>query len=89
MPVRVIKPDPLFDGLGQEPVFLESHYWEVKEAPHGFNVLASTAECPVQAIKRVDKLVYGTQFHPELFDAEHTEGRKLIANFLRLAATIK
>lgn len=28
------------------------------------------------------------QFHPELFDAEHTAGRRLIANFLKLAAVI-
>lgn len=88
MPVRVLRSDPLFEGLGREPVFLESHYWEVKESPQGFNVLASTTECPVQAIKRIDKLVYGTQFHPELFDVEHTAGRRLIANFLTLAGVI-
>jgi len=29
-PVRVLKADPIFEGLGENPVFLEAHYWEVK-----------------------------------------------------------
>jgi len=31
MPVRVGKPDPIFKNLGTDPVFFESHYWEIKE----------------------------------------------------------
>ncbi len=89
MPVRVLEPDPLFEGLGKEPVFFEAHYWEVKETPPHFRLLASTDECRIQAIKQEDKLVYGTQFHPELYDQDHDDGRRLLANFFRLAGTVK
>jgi GMP synthase-like glutamine amidotransferase len=28
--------------------------------------------------------LYGVQFHPELFDAEHPEGQQVVENFLKL-----
>ena len=88
MPVRVINRAPLFKDLPREPVFLEAHYLEAKELPPGFENLASTDECRIQAIKCQDKPVYDTQFHPELYDNEHSDGRTLIANFLRVAGII-
>ena len=69
VPVRVIKSDPLFDGLGSEPVFLEVHYWEVRQVPPGFELLASTDVCRVQAVRQIDEPVYGVQFHPEAYIA--------------------
>jgi GMP synthase-like glutamine amidotransferase len=71
MPVRVLKSEPLFDGLGKMPCFLEAHYWEIKEVPPGFELLASSESCRVQAIRQVGQPVYGTQFHPEAY----TEGQ--------------
>jgi GMP synthase (glutamine-hydrolysing) len=88
MPVRVVREDPLFEGLNREPVFFEAHYWELKEVPPGFENLAMTDECPIQVIKRQDKLVYGTQFHPELYDDDHSDGRRVISNFLSLSGII-
>lgn len=69
VPVHVVKPDPLFEGLGEMPHFLAAHYWEVKEIPPGFELLASSESCRIQAIRQTGKPVYGTQFHPEA----HTE----------------
>jgi GMP synthase-like glutamine amidotransferase len=65
-PVSVIEADPLFEGL-TAPVFLEAHFCELREVPHGFSLLASTDTCRIQAIKRIGKPVYGTQFHPEAY----------------------
>lgn len=65
MPVNIFQADPIFEGLGPSPVFLEVHYCEVKELPPGFQVLASTDDCRIQVMKRIDRPVYGTQFHPE------------------------
>mgnify|MGYP006288800619 CR=1 FL=1 len=65
-PVRVMKPDPLFQGL-EEPVFLQAHYSEVKGLPENFVLLASTDVCPIQAVRRRGTAVYGTQFHPEAY----------------------
>jgi GMP synthase-like glutamine amidotransferase len=84
-PVRVVQPDPLFDGLGEQPVFHQEHYWEVKQTPPHFEVLASTDECRIQVIKHVEKMVYGTQFHPERYTEEQPDGRRLLINFFKLA----
>ena len=65
-PVSVIEPDPLFEGL-DAPVFLEAHYCELRQVPRGFRLLASTNACRIQAIRRIGKPVYGTQFHPEAY----------------------
>jgi GMP synthase-like glutamine amidotransferase len=67
VPVRLLRPDPLFSGLEESPMFLEAHYWEIKEVPAGFELLASTDACRVQVIRRRGTLVYGTQFHPEAY----------------------
>ena len=77
-PVHLLQDDPLFAGLSNPAIFLESHYWEIKEPPAGFEVLASTDACRVQAMKRRDKLVYGTQFHPEEY-SEKPYGIRSIA----------
>ncbi|MGD2145564.1 MAG: gamma-glutamyl-gamma-aminobutyrate hydrolase family protein [Anaerolineae bacterium] len=65
-PVRIVKPDPLFDGLAA-PVFLEAHYFEVQELPRDFELLASTDVCRIQAMKQIGKPIYGAQFHPEAY----------------------
>lgn len=88
LPVRILKSDPLFDGLGQEPILFEDHCWELKETPPGFEVLASTDACRIQAIRHTGPLVYGTQFHPERYTQEHADGRKLLANFFKLAGIL-
>jgi len=66
-PVRVTRSDPLFDGLSEAPIFLAAHYAESKGTPPGFELLASTDACRVQAIRQTGKPVYGVQFHPEAY----------------------
>ena len=85
MPVRVLEPHPLFDGLGERPVIYESHYWEVKSLPAGFTALASSETCRLQAVAHERLPLFGTQFHPEVNDADHPAGRRLIENFFRIA----
>ena len=83
LPVQVVKPDPIFAGLSLEPVFFESHYWEMKEVPQGFDLLASTHDVRVQAIRHQQYPIYGTQFHPEVNSAEHRDGFNLLKNFFQ------
>ena len=80
MPMRVLKSDPLFDGLEEEPVFLAAHYWEIKEVPEDFELLASSDTCRIQAIRRTGKLVYGTQFHPEAYTERQAGRRSWLVN---------
>ncbi len=84
LPVQVVKPDPIFAGLGDSPVFFESHYWEIKEVPQEFDLLASTANVRVQTIKHKQHPIYGTQFHPEASSAEHPDGFRLLKNFFSM-----
>ena len=84
-PVQVVQADSIFDGLGVQPVFFESHYWEIKQVPDEFELLASTKECKIQTIRHKQFLIYGTQFHPEVHSADNRDGWKLLANFFRLA----
>jgi GMP synthase (glutamine-hydrolysing) len=72
----------LFKGLPRKITVWHSHFDEVKELPKGFRNTASNETCAIQAMQHKDRPLFGVQFHPELFDAEHPEGRNIIENFL-------
>ena len=77
------QPGPLFDGFfsdGKSSVWM-SHGDHVDEVPHGFEVVAKTANAPVCAIQNVERQLYGVQFHPEV---NHTpQGALLVETFVR------
>lgn len=80
--VFVEDPGDLFVGLPKRFTVWESHNDEVTRPPPGFRVLASSKNCPVQAMQADDRPLYGVQFHPEV---EHTEyGYVIFKNFLRV-----
>ena len=85
LPVRIVRRDPLFEALPDEIVVREAHAFHVLKAPAEFEVLAATDECPVEAFKHRQRLLYGTQFHPEAYDDQHPHGQIILKNFLRLA----
>jgi GMP synthase-like glutamine amidotransferase len=89
MPAHVVQDDPVFKDLGRDPVFFESHYWEIKEVPQGFDLLASTDNVKVTAIKHRQYPIYGTQFHPEVNSAEQRDGLSLLKNFFRMTGIRK
>lgn len=88
LPVYVVKQDPIFAGLGDYLVVFESHYWEIKELPAEFELLASTDDCRVQVMRHKEHRIYGTQFHPEVHTPTQPDGRLLLANFFRLAGIL-
>jgi len=73
----------LMAGLPDEFTVWESHNDEVTRLPDGFDILASSDDCVVQAMQH-RKLPYaGVQYHPEV---EHSEyGAELFQNFLNKA----
>jgi len=74
----------LFKGLPPAVTVWHSHCDEVKQLPDGFSCTASNETCPIQAMQQKGRRVYGVQFHPELFDEDHPEGRRIVENFLSL-----
>lgn len=70
----------LFDGLGNSLITWMSHGDYVEKLPEGFEVCATSLNCPVAAIQNKQKKFYGVQFHPEVM---HTQrGDEILRNFV-------
>jgi GMP synthase (glutamine-hydrolysing) len=54
----------------------------VKELPADFELTASNQTCRIQAMRHTSRPLFSVQFHPELFDREHPEGKRILENFL-------
>ena len=74
----------LFKGLPATVTVWHSHCDAVKQLPDGFRCTASNETCAIQAMQEKGRRVCGVQFHPELFDEDHPEGRRIVENFLAL-----
>ena len=81
LPITVLTPsDPIFAGLPTAPEFVFWHHDEVISSPE-FSLLAKTASCKYQVLKHKERLIYTTQFHPEL---RGPHGVELMTNFFNL-----
>ncbi|MEA2446210.1 MAG: hypothetical protein QOJ12_3502 [Thermoleophilales bacterium] len=74
----------LFRNLPTQITVWHSHFDEVKELPQGFSATASNENCLIQAMQHNERPLFGVQFHPELFDEDHPQGRQVLENFLEL-----
>jgi GMP synthase (glutamine-hydrolysing) len=78
---RVIEPGgDLFHGVPETTAVWMSHGDQVGDAGPQFVPLATTATCPVAAVKHRSRPVYGLQFHPEV--AHTPYGALILGNFL-------
>jgi GMP synthase (glutamine-hydrolysing) len=85
LPVVVHEHSDLLRGLPGEIVVFHDHTDEVTRLPEGVRVLASSTVCAVQAIADPQRRWWGTQFHPEEFDAAHPAGERILRTFFELA----
>ena len=85
--VDVIEHDGLFRGLPTRIEVYQHHGDEIEELPVGFRVLARSATCAIEAIADPARHWWGTQFHPEEFDAVHPAGERILRNFFELAGS--
>lgn len=74
----------ILKGLPSKITVWHSHCDEVKQLPDGFKQTATNETCRIQAMQQNGRRLYGVQFHPELFDDDHPEGRQIVENFLDL-----
>ncbi|MGI0071944.1 MAG: GMP synthase subunit A [Thermoplasmata archaeon] len=71
---------PLFAGLPDRFRVWANHNDQVVKVPPGWNVLAHSPACAVEAMAHPTRALWGVQFHPEV---EHTEGgREMFRHFL-------
>jgi len=64
--LRIEKDSEILGPAGTRPFTFSIHYDEVVDLPAGFEVLASTEACSVEAFRLVGKPVWGLQCHPEI-----------------------
>ena len=74
----------IFRDLPTKITVWHSHFDEVKSLPLDFLATAANDTCPIQAMQHSERPLFGVQFHPELFDDAHPDGRRVLENFLRL-----
>lgn len=72
----------LLQGLNSSFYCKQFHRDEVKKLPNEFTLLASSNNCQVQAIAHINLPTFGVQFHPEWFNEEFPDGKKIFRNFL-------
>lgn len=74
----------IFRDLPDKITVWHSHFDEVKRLPPHFAATAANGTCLIQAMQHDDRPLFGVQFHPELFDEAHPDGRRVLENFLNL-----
>jgi GMP synthase (glutamine-hydrolysing) len=71
---------PIFQGLPSTLRVWASHNDQVAAPPPGWEVLAHSATCAVEAMAHPTRPIWGVQFHPEV---EHTQGgQEIFRHFL-------
>jgi GMP synthase (glutamine-hydrolysing) len=74
----------IFKDLPGRITVWHSHFDEVKQLPRDFRVTAWNHNSPIQAMQHSSRPLFGVQFHPEFFDDEHADGRRIIEKFLSI-----
>jgi len=80
--ISVVEEGRILEGLGPSFTAWESHNDEVVKTPAGFQVIAKSGNCAVEAIRHNERDVFGVQFHPEV--SHTTKGVGLFKNFLKI-----
>jgi len=81
--VQILEPEPLFHGLPEEIVVMESHREHVVQddlVRSGFRLLANSSTSEVEAMRHVKKPLFGLQFHLE---RSGEIGRQVMKNFFK------
>jgi GMP synthase (glutamine-hydrolysing) len=81
--VQVDEEDEILRGTGPSFTAWASHNDEVVSMPDGFERLAHSQNCKIEAMRSRDKPIYGVQFHPEVWHT--TKGRTIFRNFIEIA----
>ncbi len=64
--LKLIKESKIFKDLPEEQIVWMSHGDLVTAAPPGFDVVGTSASCPIASMADESRGFYGVQFHPEV-----------------------
>lgn len=78
--VHVEISSPLFQDVTPDTVCWMSHNDYISKTAPGFEIIATTADCPVAAAQRMEDRLFAIQFHPEVLHTQ--EGKKMLHNFV-------
>jgi len=78
--IAIARPEGLLEAIEGRTVVWMSHGDKVERLPAGFEVYASSDNCPFAVVGDRQRRLYGVQFHPEV---SHTlRGAEILTNFL-------
>ena len=80
--ITVDNEDVILKGLPEKFKAWVSHFDEVKELPEGFEALAHSETCGIEAMRHKERPVFAIQFHPEVWHTEN--GEKILENFIKV-----
>ncbi|MDG5814395.1 glutamine-hydrolyzing GMP synthase [Chitinispirillales bacterium ANBcel5] len=78
--MSVLKAVDILAGLSENEQIWMSHGDSVEMLPSGFEILATTENCPTAAVGDRKRQIFGLQFHPEVTDTPN--GMKILGNFI-------
>jgi GMP synthase-like glutamine amidotransferase len=84
-PIEILDGSDLLHGLDSPVLAYKHHSENVAMLPEGFTVLARSQSCQVEAFAALQRRWWGTQFHPEVYTAQHPAGGRVLANFFAMA----
>jgi len=83
----IVKSGNIFENTDKTQDTWMSHIDYVEILPEGFEITATTDNCPVAAMQDVKRKFYGVQFHAEV---EHTQfGETILENFLNICNSLQ
>lgn len=78
--LKLTKDSKIFKDLPEEQIVWMSHGDLVTAAPPGFDVIGTSASCPIAAMANESRGFYGVQFHPEVRHSIH--GNDVLRKFV-------
>lgn len=78
--VHISDHNDIFKDLAESERVWMSHWDVVSKTPTNFEIIGSTEDCPIAAMRNQDQTIWSFQFHVEVHHTEH--GMKMLENFL-------
>ncbi len=79
--LKVNTSSPLFQNVPEDSICWMSHFDYIAKIAPGFEIVATTKDCPVAADQCIEKKLYAIQFHPEVLHTQY--GSQMLYNFVR------